>query len=251
MPRPPISAVVTTYNNAGTLDACLASLAFCDEILVLDSGSNDATAAIAAGHGARWYVEPFKGYGPQKQSAIDKAAHDWILLLDADEFLESGASATIEAELAAARAEGYRLPRLDWLFWRWPHPGTRPNWQLRLFRGSCGGMNDVPVHAEPGVRGKVRDLQAPMRHYGEPDLAARVDKVNRYSTGMVDGKRRRRPRLLALRIVLYPSFMFFRLYVVKLYFLNGWAGYFAARTQSYYAFLKYAKVLEAGRKDSC
>jgi hypothetical protein len=89
-----------------------------------------------------------------------------------------------------------------------------------------------------------------MRHYGEPDLAARVDKVNRYSTGMVEDKRRNRPRLLALRIVLYPAFMFFRLYVVKGYCLNGWAGYFAARTQSFYAFLKYAKVLEAGRKDS-
>ena len=250
MPRPPLSAVVTTFNNAGTLDACLASLAFCDEILVLDSGSSDATAGIAEQHGARWFVEPFKGYGPQKQSAIDKAAHDWILLLDADEFLDRGASAAIEAELAAPRAEGYRLPRRDWLFWRWPHPATRPNWQLRLFRRSCGGMNDVPVHAEPKVRGPVHDLRAPMRHYGEADLAARVDKVNRYSTGMVADKRRRRPTFMTLRIVLYPSFMFFRLYVVKAYFLNGWAGYFAARTQSFYAFLKYAKVLEAGRKDA-
>lgn len=249
MPRPPISAVVTTYNNAGTLDACLASLGFCDEIVVLDSGSGDATALIAEQHDARWFVEPFKGYGPQKQSAIDKAAHDWVLLLDADEFLDRGASAAIEAELAAPRAEAYRLPRRDWLFWRWPHPATQPNWQLRLFRRSCGGMNEVPIHAEPKVRGPVRDLRAPMRHFGEPDLAARVDKVNRYSTGMVEEKRRRRPRLLPLRILLYPSFMFFRLYVVKGYFLNGWAGYFAARTQSFYAFLKYAKVLEAGRKD--
>jgi len=249
MPRPPISAVVTTLNNAGTLDACLASLAFCDEILVLDSGSNDATAEIAARHGARWAVEPFKGYSAQKQSAIDQAAHDWILLLDADENLEPGASAVIEAELAAARADGYRLPRREWLFWRWPHPATRPNWQLRLFRRSCGGMNDVPVHAEPKVRGRVIDLPAPMRHYGEVDLAARVDKVNRYSTGMAPSKRERQPRLMALRLLLYPSFMFLRLYFVKRYFVNGWAGYFAARTQSFYAFLKYAKVLEAGRKE--
>jgi glycosyltransferase involved in cell wall biosynthesis len=249
MSRPPISAVVTTCNNAGTLDACLSSLAFCDEILVLDSGSEDATAEIAVRHRARWFVEPFKGYGPQKQAAIDKATHDWVLLLDADEFLEAGASDIIQTELTAPRAEGYRLPRRDWLFWRWPHPRTRPNWQLRLFRRSCGSMNDVPVHAEPNVRGTVCDLQAHMRHYGEPDLAARVEKVNRYSTGMVESKRRRQPRFLPLRIVLYPAFMFFRLYVVKLYFLNGWAGYFAARTQSYYAFLKYAKVLEAGRKE--
>lgn len=249
MPRPPLSAVVTTLNNAGTLDDCLASLAFCDEILVLDSGSDDATAAIAARHGARWAVEPFKGYSAQKQSAIDQAAHDWILLLDADEALEPGAGAIIEAELAAPRADGYRLPRREWLFWRWPHPATRPNWQLRLFRRRCGGMNDVPVHAEPKVSGRVIDLRAPMRHFGEADLAARVDKVNRYSTGMAPSKRERRPRLMALRLLLYPSFMFLRLYLVKRYFLNGWAGYFAARTQSFYAFLKYAKVLEAGRKE--
>lgn len=249
MPRPPISAVVTTFNSAGTLDGCLASLAFCDEILVLDSGSDDATAGIAAHHDARWFVEPFKGYSLQKQSAIDKAAHDWILLLDADEFLDAGARAAIEAELAAPRADGYRLPRWDWLFWRWPHRWTRPNWQLRLFRRSCGGMNDVPVHAEPKVPGRVVDLPAPMRHYGEADLAARVDKVNRYSSGMAAYKRQRNPSWLALRLVLYPGFIFFRLYVVKRYFLNGWAGYFAARTQSFYAFLKYAKVLEAVRKE--
>ena len=175
--------------------------------------------------------------------------HDWVLLLDADEFLVENASAVIEAELSAPRTEGYRLPRQEWLFWRWPHSATLPNWQLRLFRRSCGGMNAVPVHAEPNVAGKVHDLQAPMRHYGEPDLAARVAKINAYSSGTMEYKRQRRPRLIALRLLLYPAFMFFRLYVVKRYFLNGWAGFFAARTQSFYAFLKYAKVLEADRKE--
>ena len=82
MPRPPISGVVTTLNNAGTLHDCLASLAFCDELVVLDSGSDDATRDIAQQHGARVFVEAFKGYSLQKQSAIDKAANDWILLLD-------------------------------------------------------------------------------------------------------------------------------------------------------------------------
>ncbi|MBP8098598.1 MAG: glycosyltransferase, partial [Arenimonas sp.] len=76
MPRPPLSAVVTTFNNAGTLASCLESLAFCDEIVLLDSNSDDATRQIAEQHGARVFIEPFKGYGPQKQSAIDKARHD-------------------------------------------------------------------------------------------------------------------------------------------------------------------------------
>jgi len=247
--RRPLSAVVTTLDNAATLDACLQSLRFCDEIVVLDSGSGDGTQAIAGRFGARVFVEPFKGYGPQKQSAIDKAAHDWVLLLDADEFLGEGAQALIESELQAPRAQGYRLPRREWLFWRWPHPATRPNWQLRLFRRSCGGMNAVPVHAAPEVRGPVLELAAEFRHYGEPELAVRVDKINRYSSGLVAHKRARRPALLGLRLLLYPSLAFFRFYVLKRYFLNGWAGYFAARSMAFYAFLKYAKVLEAERKE--
>ena len=248
--RAPLSGVVTTFDNAATLEACLASLAFCDEIVVLDSGSRDDTRAIAERFGARISVQAFQGYGPQKQAAVDLAAHDWVLLLDADEHLTDAGRATIERELASPRAQGYRLPRQEWLFWRWPHPATRANWQLRLFRRSRGRMNAVPVHAAPEVDGSVRDLDAPFRHYGEPRLAARVDKINRYSSGLVEHKRAKRPALLGLRLLLYPPVAFAKLYVGKRYFLNGWAGYFAARTQAFYAFLKYAKVLEAGRGDA-
>jgi glycosyltransferase involved in cell wall biosynthesis len=245
--RPPLSGVVTTFNNAATLDACLASLAFCDERVVLDSGSSDDTQAIAARHGARIAVQPFQGYGPQKQAAIDLAVHDWVLLLDADEHLTDAGCAAIERELAAPRADGYRLPRSEWLFWRWPHAGTRANWQLRLFRRSKGRMNVVPVHAAPEVAGRVLDLGAPFRHYGEPRLADRVDKVNRYSSGLVAHKRARRTAAPGLRVLLAPGLAFLKLYLGKRYFLNGWAGYFAARTQAFYVFLKYAKVLESER----
>ena len=189
MNRAALSAVVTTYNNAGTLDDCLASLSFCDEIVLLDSGSDDDTVQIAGRHGARVHVEPFKGYGPQKQSAIDKAQHDWILLLDADETLTEAGREAINAELSAPRADGYRLPRREWLFWRWPHPATRSTWQLRLFRKSRGGMNAVPVHAAPEVTGAVLDIDAPFLHYGEPTLAVdtHVFRVaNR--TGLARGK---------------------------------------------------------------
>ncbi|MEO8160015.1 MAG: glycosyltransferase family 2 protein [Arenimonas sp.] len=249
MPRQPLSAVVTTLDNAATLEACLESLRFCDEIVLLDSGSADATCAIAARFGARVFVEPFRGYGAQKQSAIDKARHDWVLLLDADEYLGGDARRAIETELEAPRADGYRLPRREWLFWRWPHPATRPNWHLRLFRRSQGAMNSVPIHAAPEVRGKVRNLAAEFRHFGEPELAVRVDKINRYSSGLVAHKRAGAPRLLALRLLFYPGVAFLRFYFLQRYFLNGWAGYFAARSMAFYAFLKYAKVLEAERKE--
>ena len=243
-----VSGVVTTLNNAATLDDCLASLSFCDEIVVLDSGSHDATLQIAGRHGARIAAQPFAGYGPQKQAAIDLASGEWILLLDADEHLADAGRAAIERELAAPRADGYRLPRQEWLFWRWPHPGTRANWQLRLFRKDRGRMNMVPVHAAPEVDGRVLDLAAPFRHYGEPRLADRVDKINRYSSGLVEHKRGKRTRLIALRLLFYPGVAFLKLYLGKRYFLNGWAGFFAAKTQAFYAFLKYAKLLEVDRK---
>ena len=243
-----VSGVVTTLNNAATLDDCLASLSFCDELVVLDSGSHDATVQIAGRHGARIAAQPFAGYGSQKQAAIDLASGEWILLLDADEHLADAGRAAIERELAAPRADGYRLPRQEWLFWRWPHPGTRANWQLRLFRKNRGRMNMVPVHAAPEVDGRVLDLAAPFRHYGEPRLADRVDKINRYSSGLVEHKRGKRTRLIALRLLFYPGVAFLKLYLGKRYFLNGWAGFFAAKTQAFYAFLKYAKVLEAQRQ---
>ena len=245
-----LSGVVTTLDNAATLDACLASLGFCNEIVVLDSGSNDATLDIAQRHGARIASQPFAGYGPQKQAAIDLARGDWILLLDADEHVTDSGRAAIASELAAPRADGYRLPRQEWLFWRWPHSGTRANWQLRLFRKAAGHMTKVPVHAAPEVEGRVLDLQAPFRHYGEPRLADRVDKVNRYSSGLVAHKRAEQPAFMAVRLLCYPAVAFIKLYFGKRYFLNGWAGYFAARTQAFYAFLKYAKVLEARRQDA-
>lgn len=244
---PPISGVVTTLDNAATLDECLASLAFCAEIVVLDSGSTDDTQAIARRHGARLHQQPFAGYSAQKQAAIDLACHEWVLLLDADEFLVDPAAAIIAGELCAPRADGYRLPRYEWLFWRWVHRACAPNWQLRLFRRSRARMNGVPVHAEPEVRGRVCDLRAPLRHRGEADIAARVDKINRYSSGMVEHKLARGDRFVGVRMLFYPTIAFLRMYLIKRYFLNGWAGFTAARVHAFYAFLKYAKLHEARR----
>lgn len=241
-----LGAVVTTFNNADTLSKCLESLTFCDEIIVLDSDSDDATREIAARYKARIFVEPFKGYGPQKQSAIDKAVSDWVLLLDADEFIDKSAADIIRNAIASDSVDGYRLPRREWLFWQWPHSLTRPNWQLRLFRKTRAAMNNVPVHAAPEVDGRTENLPLNFYHTGEKDLAQRVDKANSYSSGLLEQKKS--DHFLALRVLFYPAFVFFRFYVLKRYFLNGWAGYLAARTQSFYAFLKYAKRLEQRKK---
>lgn len=254
MAREPLSVVVTTLNNAATLERCLASASFADDVVVLDSGSSDGTLEIAAKYKARIFTEPFKGYGAQKQSAIDKAAHAWVLLLDADEVLTDAARAPIERALerndsAQSQVAGFRLPRREQMFWTFQHTLSWTNTHLRLFDRRRGCMNAVPVHAAPEVDGPVRTLRgAILLHYGEPDIRTKVEKINAYSSGLVADKLRRRQRFLGLRMLLYPPVFFLRQYIAKRYFLNGWAGFISAATGAFYVFLKYAKVYEARRR---
>ena len=247
--RQPLSVVVTTMNNAATLERCLESVAFADDLVVLDSGSSDATLEIAMRHRARIFSEPFRDYSTQKQSAVDKAAHDWVLLLDADEALTDRARAPIEDALRDPAVAGFRLPRREQMFWTFQHALSWTNTHLRLFDRRRGRMNAVPVHAAPEVDGAVSTLRrAVFVHYGEPDIRTKVDKINAYSTGLVADKLRRRQRFLGLRMALYPPVFFLRQYLFKRYFLNGWAGFISAATGAFYVFLKYAKVYEARRK---
>ena len=251
MVREPFSAVVTTFNNAATLERCLASVAFADESVVLDSGSTDATLDIARRFGARIAVEAFRDYATQKQSAIDKASHDWVLLLDSDEALDDAARAPIENALVQPREAGFRLPRREQMFWTFQHVGSRINQHLRLFNRRRGRMSNVPVHAAPRVDGPVRVLRdAVIWHFGEPDIRTKVTKINAYSSGLVARKLAQRPRFIGARMLFYPPLFFLRQYFFKRYFLNGWAGFISAATGSFYVFLKYAKVYEARRARS-
>jgi len=249
MPREPFSAVVTTFNSAATLERCLSSIAFADDLLILDSGSSDVTLEIGRRFNARIFVEPFQGYSAQKQSAIDKAKHDWVLLLDADEMLTDAARASIETALIEPREAGFRLPRREQMFWTFQHEWSWTNEHLRLFDRRRGGMNNVPVHAAPEVDGRVRVLHdAVFLHFGEPDIHTKVEKINAYSTGLVVDKLARRKHFVGLRMVFYPPLFFLRQYLIKRYFLNGRAGFISAATGAFYVFLKYAKVYEARRR---
>jgi len=246
MTREPLSVVVITFNNADTLDACLSEVDWAEEIVVLDSGSTDDTVAIARKHGARIAVHPFDDYGPQKQRAYDMASHDWILNLDADEILSPGTREEIERALQQPTHAGFRLPRRERMFWTVQHRWSWRNGHLRLFDRRRGGMNDVDVHAAVEVRGPVKTLRrADFINDGDGDIATRVEKINRYTTGMVAYKLRTRQRFTGLRMVFYPPVFFLRQYIGKRYFLNGWAGFIASVTGAFYAFLKYAKLHEA------
>ena len=248
MSREPLSVFVTTLDNAATLERCLASVAFADEIVVLDSGSGDATADIAARHGARWFVEPFAGYGPQKLSAMRKTTHRWVLLLDADECVPDDCRVEIERALEAPSVAGFTIPRREQLFWRLQHTHARHNPMLRLFDKAHARFSPDPIHAAPVVDGKVAAIRVPFLHFGEPDIATKVDKVNHYSSGMVGAKIDRGQRFAGLRMIVQPPWHFFRSYVLKRKFLAGWAGFIGCAIDAFYVFLKYAKVYEARRR---
>lgn len=246
--REPLSVVVTTMNNAGTLDACLRSVAWADEIVVLDSGSTDATLAIAAHYGARIHSQPFAGYSTQKQAAIDLASQRWVLLLDSDESLTPAGAAILQQTLQAPAHAGYQLWRREWQFWRWQSLRSRLNHYVRLFDRQRARMSDHQVHEAVLVDGPIGVLDVVIDHVGEPDIAGRVAKANRYSTLQLADLAPRKVPWLRLRMVGYPAVAFLRYYVLRGHYRSGWAGFIAARIHAFYAFLKYAKLYERRRQ---
>ena len=244
-----LSVFVTTFNNASTLDACLGAVAWADEIVVLDSFSTDDTVAIAERHGARVFKHEFLGYGPQKQMALEHTTHRWVLLFDADEVLTESGQRRIRDLLASGpAADGYAIPRIEQMFWRMCDQRARLNYFLRLFDKARGHVSDMPIHAAPVVEGKVEKLEAPFYHFGEVDIHIKVDKINHYSTGLVAEKLARGRRVSAWAMLLYPPFVFLRLFIFKRNFVNGWAGFIASVVGAFYAFLRYAKLYEYQQK---
>jgi glycosyltransferase involved in cell wall biosynthesis len=243
-----LSVVVTTFNNADTLDACLQGVSWADEIVVLDSGSTDATAAIAAHYGARIHTQPFAGYSAQKQAAIDLASHRWVLLLDSDESLNADAAGQLERALLAPPHAGYQLWRREWQFWRWQSRRSRLNQYVRLFDRQRARMSGHEVHEEVQVDGSTGVLDVVIDHHGEPDISGRVAKANRYSSLQLTALARRKVSWLRLRMVGYPTVAFLRYYVLRGHWRSGWAGFIAARIHAFYAFLKYAKLYELQRR---
>lgn len=243
--RTRLSVFITTYNNGRTLTACLESIKWVDEIILLDSFSTDDTLAIAQRYGALISQHEFLGYGPQKRMALAATTHDWVLLLDADEVLSPALQTEIRRLLERGPdADGYEIPRQEQMFWRMYSPATRMNHYLRLFDKRKSGIDDMPIHAAPKVRGRIVRLKAPLYHYGETDIHTKVDKINAYSTGLVVDKLRRRHWGIPLIMLLYPPLFFIRSYLFKRNFLNGWAGFINSAIAAFYVFLKYAKLYE-------
>lgn len=226
--RSKISATVITYNEADRIGECLASLAFCDEVVVVDSGSTDATRELAREAGARVVVRPFDGFRSQKQFAVEQASHDWILSLDADESLSPELAAAIiaEQERGFAGAAGYRFARSSEYFGRYlRHGNAYPDRKLRLFDRRCGGWRgEREIHETATVDGEVVTLPGDLLHRPFRSFDHQLAKGMQYSRMMAEHAHARGKRASLGKLLLGPAWRFFRGYVLRGGFLDGWPG---------------------------
>jgi glycosyltransferase involved in cell wall biosynthesis len=247
--RPRLSAVVVTFNEAERLRACLESVAWVDEIVVVDALSSDKTAQIAREFTDRVLVRPWPGFAAQKNFGLDHATGEWILSLDADEEVSRELKDELVGVLASgAGPTGYEVPRRNVMWGRWiRHGGLYPDWQLRLFRRGQGRFGDRVVHESVEVTGPVGRLRAPLLHRSYRSLAEFVARADRYSTLAAEEWVRRGRPARARDLVLRPAGRFLSMYVLRAGFLDGWRGFLLAVLYAYYVFIRSAKVWEKTR----
>jgi glycosyltransferase involved in cell wall biosynthesis len=246
--RAPVSAVLIIRNAASQLGECLASLAFADEILVVDSGSDDGSLEIAAAHGARVIQKDWLGFGRQKQYAVEQASNDWVLCLDADERVSPALAASLAAELAAPQAPVYRMARRNHFLGRWlAHGEGYPDWSVRLFDRKEARWSDDPVHEKVLYAVTPGTLEGDLLHESATDLSSYLDKQNRYTT-LAAGQLHANGRTAGLAtLVLSPLVRFLKFYVFRLGFLDGLPGLIHISIGCMSSFLKYAKLIELRR----
>jgi glycosyltransferase involved in cell wall biosynthesis len=247
-----ISVVLITLNEASNLPRTLKSVDWAQEIVVLDSGSTDATVELARAAGARVFQEPWKGFAAQKNSAIGHATCDWVLSLDADEEVSLELAREIQALLAATPAfSAYRIPRLNHFLGRpLRHGGYWPDPKLRLFTRGDARFTERAVHETMESDGPAGNLKNPILHHCYPTIEEYVEHMNRYSTlsarMLVDAGRA--PHSIAALLwqsVVNPAATFLYNYVFRLGFLDGKEGLLQHLNHSIYIHWKYAKAWRA------
>ena len=246
-----LTVTVITFNEAEHIAETLASVAWADEIIVVDSGSTDGTAEIARGRATRVVTRPWPGYSAQKNFAADEASHDWVLSIDADERVTPELAAEIRALLARGpEAGGYRVRRVSYYLGRWIRSTDWfPDLQLRLYDRRAGRWNDLPIHESFRLTaGEPGRLRAELQHYAYRDISHHLAKIDAYTTLIADQWEAEGRRTGPLMMAVHPWFAFVRNYVLRGGFRDGTAGFVVSLLNAYYVFLKLAKLWERQRR---
>lgn len=244
-----LSVIVITRNEGANIEAALSSVAWADERIVVDAGSTDDTAERARQLGARVEVRDWPGYGAQKNRAAVLASHDWILSIDADERVTPELASEIRRVLAEGpTAIGYRMPRVSWYLGRWIRSTDwYPDYQMRLYDRRRARWSDREVHESVQADGPVAYLRSELQHYPFRDLSHHLEKIDRYSTLAARQLQREGHRAGVAGMIMYPPAAFLRNYVLRGGFRDRSAGFIISTLNTYYVFLKFAKLWELGR----
>lgn len=244
--RPTITALVLTYNGERLLDRCLASLSFCDRILVVDSFSTDRTVDMAREAGAEVLQRRWEGPGPQFAYAFEQIPSGWVVSLDQDEICSDELRESILAAVAGdADVAGYWIPRRSWYFDRFlKHSGWYPDRLLRLFRAGRMEVGVSGAHYSFHPKGGTGTLTGDILHYPYENFRQHLDKINDYAQKGADDLRAKGRRGGVLRGLCHGFGRFVRIYLLKRGFLDGRAGLINAMHGAFYAFLKHLRVEE-------
>jgi (heptosyl)LPS beta-1,4-glucosyltransferase len=249
-----IAAVVITKNEAHNIGACLESLRWVHELIVVDACSTDRTVEIVREYTSRVFIRSWPGFGPQKNYGIDRATADWILIVDADERVTDGLREEIIRSLEGAPDDvaGFELPRRNVFYGRWIQGGgLYPDRQLRLFRRQAGRYDDVLLHEHLEVRGRVDRLTAPLDHYSMPTIKDHVRKMMRYTTLGAQEKLKTRSNVTALDIAGSHLVTIVKTYIFRKGYRDGIHGVIVALFAGLHTFVKYAKAWESLRGKTC
>jgi len=243
LPPLALSLVVITRDAGAQLADCLASSAFAAETIVVDSGSRDDTVEIARRFGARVIVQPWLGFGLQKNFAVAQAAHDWVLCLDADERVSPELARSIRDELAAPHHSCYAMARRNRFLGRWlAHGEGYPDWNLRLFDRRHARWTEDDVHEHVVGDSASGRLAGDLLHASAESLDAYIAKQNRYTSLQAEAMHARGERFSFVRLLLSPLARFVRFYLLRAGFLDGTAGLVHIAIGSFASFCKYAKL---------
>ncbi len=245
---PVLSAIIITKNESANIAECLDSVAFCDERVVVDSGSADDTVRIAEGKGARVSFHAFEGFGRQLNHALSLAQGDWILLVDADERISPALAAEIQQAVRVGASDGYAMPRSSWFCGRrMRHSGWYPDYVPRLFKRGRVRWSDDLVHARPICEGPVTRLSQPIIHFPVWQIEDALRRMDSYSTAGAQMMFDKGRRVWFVTGILRGAYSFFRTYVLRAGFLDGREGLLLAVLNAEGTYYRYMKLWHMNR----
>jgi glycosyltransferase involved in cell wall biosynthesis len=247
--RPRLSALVPTFNEEKRIAACLESLSFCDEIVLVDSFSTDHTVEIARRYTDRVFERAWSGSNSQKEFARTEARGEWVLSVDADEVVTPALRDEILARIAKPDAAGYRIPIRTYLRDRWIKVGGLwPGLHLRLFRRDLGRWDAaIEPHERVALNGRIARLRGHIDHFSYEDLQDFLEKARRHAEIWAESQARLHRRVSVVSLMTRPLFRFVRDYIARGGFLGGSFGLFFCALQAHYTYLKYLSLWERSR----